>query len=217
MNLKALIEKLAETISDKIEIANVALLGDADNGLQSNSAIILSIVNLEEDKVLKNQTLYQPYVPGDTTINKKKNPTQNLSLSLLFSSYNNSQEKYLDGIDKLEEVIRFFQNNLVLYWDGTNLSDTEPMGSFDKVLIDMISLKLDQVNQLWSYLGAKYLPSVLYRLQFIPVQVEENQADGIVQKAKIQLWDNDKNDIAGELESATFTKNNNNETIKINN
>lgn len=220
MKIVEFLSKLVEAVNAEItgntvvELANIATLNDGDEFLSSKSSIVLSIVNIEEDRVLKNQSLYKNYVPSSDTIEKYKNPTQNLIFSLLFASYNIDQSKYLDGVDKLEVVIRYFQNKRVFYWQPPNLLDTEPIGgSYDKIIFDMISLKMDQLNQMWSYLGAKYMPSVLYQVQMIPIQSEETSPDGIILKAKVQLWNDNPNDSTGHLESGTFTKNDNNEII----
>lgn len=200
-----------------VELANIATLNDGDEFLSSKSSIILSVVNIEEDKVLKNQSLYKNYISPDDGIEKYKNPAQNLILSLLFASYNIDQSKYAEGIDKLEVVIRYFQNQRVFYWQSPNLSETIPAnGSYDKLIFEMVSLKTDQLNQMWSYLGAKYMPSVLYQVQMISIQANETSTDGIIKKAKIQLWENNPHDSTGHLESGTFTRNDNNEIIKTN-
>lgn len=220
MKIKEFLSKLVTAVNAEIagtpivELANIATLNDGDEFLSSKSSIILSIVNIEEDKILKNQTLYKNYIPSSDTVEKYKNPTQNLILSLLFASYNIDQSKYTEGIDKLEVVIRYFQNKRVFYWQAPNLSENIPgSGSYDKLIFKMVSLKTDQLNQMWSYLGAKYMPSVLYQVQMISIQAEETSSDEIIKKAKIQLWENNPNDATGHIESGTFTKDSNNEII----
>lgn len=220
MKITEFLSKLVTAVNAEItgtpivELANIATLNDGDEFLSSKSSIILSIVNIEEDKILKNQTLYKNYIPSSDSIEKYKNPTQNLILSLLFASYNIDQSKYVEGIDKLEVVIRYFQNKRVFYWQAPNLSENIPgSGSYDKLIFEMVSLKTDQLNQMWSYLGAKYMPSVLYQVQMISIQAEETSSDEIIKKAKIQLWENNPNDSTGHLESGTFTKDANNEII----
>lgn len=220
MKITEFLSKLVTAVNAEIagtpivELANIATLNDGDEFLSSKSSIILSIVNIEEDKILKNQTLYKNYIPSSDTVEKYKNPTQNLILSLLFASYNIDQSKYTEGIDKLEVVIRYFQNKRVFYWQAPNLSENIPgSGSYDKLIFEMVSLKTDQLNQMWSYLGAKYMPSVLYQVQMISIQAEETSSDEIIKKAKIQLWENNPNDSTGHIESGTFTKDANNEII----
>ena len=97
----------------KIELTNIATLHDNDEGFDKSN-IILSIVNIEEDKTLKNQSLYKKEITAVTIdgVNthargKYKKPAQNLIFSILFSSYIKQAEKYTEGLEKLEQVIRY--------------------------------------------------------------------------------------------------------------
>jgi len=51
----------------------------------------------------------------------------------------------------------------------------------------MVSLKTDQLHQMWSYLGGKYMPSVLYQVKVIYSQAEETSSDETIKKTKINL------------------------------
>lgn len=221
MNLAKVLDELSKKISAEIsaanngvvvsiELTNVATLNDGDEFLLNKSSMILSIVNIEEDKTLKNQSLYKEYSGNGNSIEKYKRPTQNLILSLLFTSYNKNQDSYPDGLEKLEYIIKCLQHNNVYYYDNTNFFEQTEVSenqakSMNKIILDLVSLKLDQLNQMWSYLGSKYMPSVLYSMRMIRVQNENNlPADPIIDKAKVQLWTNDKSDITGEIESSSF-------------
>jgi hypothetical protein len=172
--------------------------------------MILSIVNIEEDKTLKNQTLYKEYSGNGNSIDKYKKPSQNLILSLLFTSYNKNQADYGNGLEKLEYIIRCLQYNNVFYYDDllfleqTEASENQAK-SMNKIILDLVSLKSDQLNQMWSYLGGKYMPSVVYTMRMIRIQNENNlPTDPVIDKAKVQLWTNDKSDITGEIEANSF-------------
>jgi len=221
MNLAKVLDKLSKKITSEItasnngvivsiELTNVATLNDGDEFLQEKSSMILSIVNIEDDKTLKNQSLYKEYSGNGNSIEKYKKPAQNLILSLLFTSYNKNQTKYAEGIDKLEYIIKCLQQNNVFYYDDTNFFEQTEISenqakSMNKIILDLVSLKSDQLNQMWSYLGSKYMPSVLYSMRMIRVQNENNlPTDPVIDKAKIQLWTNDKSDITGEIETSSF-------------
>jgi len=211
--LKELSDKIKEYIQlgITIELANIATLSDDDSIVSDRSAIVLSIVNIEEDKTLKNQSLYKaiPKPPEEqiTKIDRYKKPAQNLIFSILFTAYNSDNTMYADSIDKLEQVMRYLQNNNVFYYnDNMGFKEQDEVSSeqikeSDKIIIDLISLKTDQLNQMWSYLGAKYMPSCLYTLRLVHLQKETTITETIVKHVKIQLWENDKKDIAGEIES----------------
>jgi hypothetical protein len=221
MNLAKVLDKLTKKITAEIaalnngvtvgiELTNVATLNDGDEFLQNKSSMILSLVNIEEDKTLKNQSLYKEYSGNGNSIEKYKKPSQNLILSLLFTSYNKDQNNYSEGLDKLEYIIKCLQYNNVFYYDDTNLFEQTEVSeiqakTMNKIILDLVSLKSDQLNQMWSYLGSRYMPSVLYSMRMIRVQNETNlPTDPIIDKAKVQLWTNDKSDITGEVEANSF-------------
>ncbi len=181
-----------------VQLANIATLTDDDAAIEDKAAIVLSIVNIEEDKAMKNQSIYREPNKVTGEIERYKKPAQNLILSVLFTSFNKDNTMYLSGMDKLEEVIRFIQSNNVYYYryDFGLKEQTDPTltpaekENSDKIILDMVSLKTDQANQLWSYLGSKYMTSVLYSLRIIYIQ-SDKPADlikqGIITSAGLEL------------------------------
>lgn len=197
--LAALIDKidLYTPTHVKVQLNNIATLREHDTPVEAASAIILSIVNIEEDKTLKNQSLYKKYEEGSTTIDRFHKPAQNLVFSLLFSSYDKDNTKYIDGLMRLEEVIRYLQDENVFYYypDGsfvtTPPSTDEEKEEAIKIILDMTSLKTEQVNQLWSYLGSRYMPSVLYSMRMIHIQKDDVMKPKVIRKGELKL-DNSK-------------------------
>lgn len=210
------------SVTITIEIANVATLNDGDDFVQDKSSMVLSIVNIEEDKTLRNQTLYKEVVGNASTVERYKKPAQNLNISILFTSYNKDQSFYASGIEKLEYIIAYLQSNNVFYYDDSSFFeqdeiDEDTAKTLNKLVLDLVSLKPDQLNQMWSYLGSRYMPSVLYSMRAIQIQKEDNLASKeIIKKAKVQLWNDDITDLAGELESGTFTLDDDNNIIPTN-
>jgi hypothetical protein len=175
--------------TDWVEIANIAALNDGDDFLESSFPIILSIVNIEEDVTARNPNLYRRTI--DNALEKFSNPAQHLVVSLLFTAYtkDQTQEKYIEGINKLEGVIACFQKEHVFTFDDTTL------------ILDLESLKISELNQLWSMLGNKYMPSVLYRMRMITIQNEAEEGEKEIEIFKIKLYeDANPENIAGQLE-----------------
>lgn len=216
------ITEILQKLSDKIKegsgvesvIANIATVHDDDANLD-RSSIIFSVVNIEEDKTTKNQSLYKKEVitasidGQDAEARERyKKPAQNLVFSILFASYIKNTDQYLQGISKLEQVIRYLQNNNVFYFSTDQLyeqTESYPQDvEYDKLIIDLITLKTDQLNQMWSYLGSKYMPSVLYTMRLVRIQNETVNPNAVIKQVKTQLWKNDKNDPDGELESGSY-------------
>ncbi len=172
-----------------IEIVNIAALNDGDDFLESSFPIILSIVNIQEDTVARNPYLYEKKVDNSTP-DKYLNPAQHLNVSILFTAYSKEQKQdtYLEGINKLEGVIRCFQQQNVYTMEGT------------KLILDLQSQNINELNQLWSMLGNKYMPSVLYKMRMLTIQHDPVEGDQVIEKAKIKLWKNDPEDVTGLLE-----------------
>ncbi len=190
-------------VGSMVELMNIATLNDGDEYLDSTSPITLSIINIEEDTVAKVPNVYLPNTTQASSVDRYKSPAQNLVISLLFTAYNKEQttDKYQDGIIKLEHVIRCFQEQNVFYIDGTVEVDPTTQDHI-KIILDLESLKISELNQLWSMLGNKYMPSVLYRMRMITIQHEEEDGGSTVERLKLKLWNDNPNDIAGQLEES---------------
>jgi hypothetical protein len=203
--LKTKVDSYNGNTSIVVEISNISTLNDGDEFLESTSPIVLSIVNIEEDITAKTPDLYKKHIGQNPIIEKFKNPTQYFITSLLFTAYNKVQtnNKYLDGISKLEHVIRCFQEQKVFYVKG-GIEVPPDTAGHTKLILDLESLKFNELNQLWSMLGNKYMPSVLYKMRIISIQNDNLDGDRVIEKFKIQLWDNDQNDLAGQIEETKF-------------
>ncbi|MFN1217489.1 Pvc16 family protein [Chryseobacterium kwangjuense] len=213
MDLKTIIEKIARLVDPDekmISITNIATLNDGDDFLELKSSITLSVVNIQEDKTLKNQSVYQKNTISNT-IDKYAHPPKYLIVSILFVSYNKDQSQYLVGLEKLQSIIDFFQQNNSFYYhlstnevitfhtyDGKNETEKE---EYSKITFLSVSLSMDQLNQMWSYLGSKYMPSVLYEMRVLPVQKNTIANKKAIEEIEISLWENNKNDPTGFLES----------------
>lgn len=180
---------------EMVEIFNISNLSDDDESLTSNSPIILSVINMEEDKVARSPQVYLPNSNNNSPAERYNNPAQHFITSILFTAYNKEQTngKYLDGISKLEHVIRCFQENRVFMLNGTT-----------KLILDLESLKISELNQLWSMLGNKYMPSVLYRMRMITIQHDEKDGAKIIEEFKVKLWENNSEDTTGLLEETDY-------------
>lgn len=214
MNLKTIIEEFVKLIDPDISVTNIATLNDGDDFLETKSPIVLSIINIEEDKTQKNQSVYYNPSNDQVNISRYNHPTQHLIFSLLFSSYNKDLSKYLDGIDKLKTIINYFQQNKSFYYknDDTEMIDyitylaksDLDQNDYDKITMEFVSLSTEQLNQMWSYLGAKYMPSALYKMRLFMVQSENTTEEKVIRKIKIDLWENNKNNPIGLIETQEF-------------
>lgn len=148
---------------------NVARAFDPDTsggGGLSNKAI-LTLVNVEEDRVSRDPN---PFHRTETGIQYRR-PALHFNLYLLFSF---NRTNYVDNPLWLSHVIRFFQHQPV--FESPAYPRLHPR--IEKLVVELHTLNFEQINHLWSTLGGKYLPSVLYKVRQVTVDEEQMETQG---------------------------------------
>ncbi len=174
----------------RIATGNVTKVQESDAaGSRSDSLSapgILTLVNLEEERVLKNPNNY-------VRVNDKleyRNPKIFLNLYCLFAVNHSS---YDTALQYLSLIIQFFQYRNVIDHKNTPPDNGLVLDQkIDKLIFDMVSMNSEQVNHLWAILGGKYLPSVLYKVRMLTIEDDTAgmEAETIV---KLSLNSNDIN------------------------
>jgi hypothetical protein len=157
---KYLNQKLTPLTDSRLKLGNVSQAfdesGSGNNSLKEKA--ILSLVNIEEDRVSKQHENFTK----DDLKTYYKNPPLFVNLYVLFSIY---KDKYDDSLIWLGHIIQFFQHQNSF----TSLSHPNLDPRIKKLMVDMYTMNFEQVNHLWSSLGGKYLPSVLYKVRQITI------------------------------------------------
>ena len=170
---------ISGTSGRPIDLGNVAMLNDGNSFSSFPNGIILSLVNVEEDKILKNP---ENFIRRNSQV-FYKNPVQHFNLTLLFAAYNqeNTPDNYKSALFNLEAVIRFFQQKSVFSAGNTTGLDV----GIDKVILDLISLNIEQTHQLWSSLGGHYMPSVVFRMRLISIEESPEISGNIIKEIQL--------------------------------
>ncbi|MGB3182870.1 MAG: DUF4255 domain-containing protein [Cyclobacteriaceae bacterium] len=154
---------------DKVVTSNVA--DESGNWAIPNERLGLSIINVEEERVYKEQRTSHVDMDGITST---RNPELRLNLYLLvtsnFSGQNGFDETmYQEGLKQLSYVISFFQEKSV-FTQGNSPLMAAIDENMEKLIVELFSFSFDQLNNFWSAIGAKYLPSVLYKVRMLRFQ-----------------------------------------------
>lgn len=161
---------------DVVELGNIAM---AENSGANNNGtlekVVLSLVNIEEEKRLKNSPNY--IKNGSQT--EYINPPINLNLYLLFSS---SFDNYTTALRRLSQVIEFFQGKYVFTAANSPNAGfaSDPQVSDMKLILDIHTLNFEQINDLWGSLGSKQVPFVMYRTRLVIVRRDSTTASSPV-------------------------------------
>ena len=138
-----------------------------------NNKVGMSLINIEEERVFKDQKFLHRNDAGDV---EQYNPEIKLNLYILFCARyvdGDGDNNYSEGLKQISNVISFFQGKYVFTPDNTPVMDPK----LQKLIVELYSYTFEQQYNFWSILGAKYLPSVLYRVRLVTYQekIVQNQ------------------------------------------
>lgn len=149
-----------------------ANISKADDLSAVTSKVIMSLVNVEEDRVSKLPTNSFPAANG--TGIEYKNPPVYVNLYVLFAVNRDYDE---DALLYLSYIMQFFQHRNVFTAQNSPVMSTL-LPAVEKLSVELVSLNFEQVNHLWASLGGKYLPSVLYKIKQVVIDDRFVQAGG---------------------------------------
>jgi hypothetical protein len=142
------------------DLGNISEIVNDVNNNGVNADIIISLINIEENRISRDPT---PYLRRNNDI-IPKNPAVHLYLTLLFTSVRRAGGYGL-SLQDLQNIIGFFQKKAV--FDHLNTPSLNP--AIEKLALDMVSLNLQQLHEIWSVLGGRYFPSVVYRMRMVTI------------------------------------------------
>lgn len=158
---------------DIVLIENIGLFESATSGVNFDDKIIFTLVNIEEESTLKNSAFVKKDSSGPA---RYENPPVFLNLYLLVTACNKSTDdkSYLDALERLSLVIRFFQGRnyfTVATSSGpVDLTTLTPGVLSMKITAELYTLTFEQINHLWGTLGGKQMPFVMYKLRLVEIK-----------------------------------------------
>lgn len=147
-----------------VEGGNVAEI----NGMIGEK-VLVTLVNIEEEYTLSNQK-YTRRINNQLI---KKEPPIVLNLYLLISfGFDNYNNKLFQQTRTLE----FFQKNKTF---TTEVYPELKSQEIDKLVFKLFTLDMEQLNDLWSMMGGKFYPSLLYKIRLLEVDAKIPDGLGI--------------------------------------
>jgi hypothetical protein len=132
---------------------------DGTLAIKDDNRVIISLVMIQEEKLGTNKNNGR-MSPGSTK-------PVHLNLYLLFSASFN-EKLNIDALKFLSAVIAFFQNKPLFTSDN---SPGLPDG-LEKLSFEISNMNVQEQSNLWSFIGAKYIPSILYKARVVPIDEE---------------------------------------------
>lgn len=159
---------------------------DQDNKLQIDE-LGMTLVNVEEERVGKIQS---PYIEKDRN-NKaagylQTNPPIKLNLDIMISAaFSSTADNYGEALKHISYVIECFQSRNVFR------NDAYPqINPIEKLVLTMLNKEFSQLQSIWMMLGAKYIPSVLYKVKLLVVESQQSEDIAAIQQYQLSLKKN---------------------------
>ncbi len=141
---------------------------DGNPNAEAQDKVVLTITNVEEDRVYKPVDRFHQRDDGTTEITS---PELNLNLYLLVIA---NLTAYDEALKAISNVAAFFQQKNVFHWSDIPGSTSDERG---RIALEMVSLNFEQINHLWGALGAKYMPSVMYKIGLVVLRDTDMDAE----------------------------------------
>lgn len=169
--------KVGDPITNRVYLSGVT----NEQGIAiPDQSLGLSLINIEEERTNKEQ---QSRFINSVGKVEKRNPEIQLNLYVLITANfqnkiaNNTSDDYVEGLKQLSYAISFFQSKNVF-----TPENSPALSGFDtnlsKIVVELYSYSFEQLYNFWSVVGAKYLPSVLYKVKTLRIQENAIQESG---------------------------------------
>lgn len=151
-----------------VVIDNIGLLETASgNTLTEN--IVITLVNIEEESALKNQSPQKrPFIKSAVY----QNPPIFLNLYILFTC-NFSGDHYQLALRRLSYIIQFIQSKNSFSTSSSvaaSTLDLSQLGVSDlEFTLELYTLTFEQINHLWGSLGGRQVPFVMFKMRLVAI------------------------------------------------
>lgn len=147
-------------LDERKVIKNTLINSDGTVPAANQNKIVLSLINIEKES---NRAFNVKSNRPDNGNYVNINPDERFNLDILVSS---NFDDYSETLKFLDATILFFQLNTVF---SVGTSPAIPK-RIDKFELDMVKFNFQEMSELWSAMGAKYRPSVIYKIRLVTMQ-----------------------------------------------
>lgn len=156
----------AATMRERVVAASLFDLDGKVNN-DAKEKVVAQVVNIQEDRVYHSVEVFRK---RDDDTSELVRPEIKVNVFVLFVA---NISTYADAAKMLSWVIAFFQHrNTFDYKSIPGLTEREGHFSFE-----LHSMTFEQQNHLWGALGAKYMPSVMFKLGIVDISDPQVRAE----------------------------------------
>jgi hypothetical protein len=157
-----------------VQLDNIAMIEQdkSDTTIDMDDSVVLTMLNMDEEKTMKN---FPNYKTEASTVSYQNNKI-NLNLYILFSANRSSYVKSLKDISK---IIEFFQGKRLFTQANSDYDrDNVAMSGLKefRFTVELYTPTFEELNYIWGTLGGKQYPSALYKLSLIEIERDVTQS-----------------------------------------
>lgn len=170
------------TAEPEVILGNISMIDAAqETSTQTlTDKVIASAVNIEQEGSLRNIPFRRTSAGPDGLPNVlEREPEIHLNVYLLFGS---NKSNYATALLRISQVIAFFQRKSVFKPDDT--PELVPL-NLTKLVFELYSTNFTELNQLWSIMGGKYIPSVVYKMRLCIIQDSEEAPAAMIEEISL--------------------------------
>jgi hypothetical protein len=147
-------------LSEDVVIISNIVNQDGTSAIKDENKVILSLVGMEEERMISHG---QKQMNSGGRGYSGTNPPVIMNLYILFST-SFSGQMVKESLKFISVIIGFFQSNNV--FTSKEYSDLKN----EKLIFEIFNLNFLEQNNLWASMGAKYVPSILYRVRMVVIE-----------------------------------------------
>ena len=151
--------------TQKAAVLNTILNQDGSIPEDCLNKIVVSLINLEHETSIPYNPIYVAKEKKEDGYTRMKDLPFNFNLDVLITAVFESSN-YNEGLKFLSEAIYFFQRKNVFTKANTPHLDQ----NIQELAFELVKLSYHQEHSLWGALGAKYMPSVLFKIRLLSFQ-----------------------------------------------
>ncbi len=136
------------------------------------NTLVISVVNIAEESSIANR----PRVTEHGGALLKRPVPIYLNVYILISALF-KEDQYEEGLHWLSLAINFFQQHACF-----NAAQVQMPQGIDKLSFELVNLDIDNMGRFWGALGARYQPSVIYKMRMLTIN--ENTMEAVLPKIR---------------------------------
>lgn len=142
---------------DKVQLSAVTNQ-QGEIAVTDQNVLILSLLRAQEETLLKAGP-WNTVVDGKTV---RSNPAVHLNLYVMLAAYF-EDKNYREALKFLSEVVNYFQGQFL--FDHQRFPGMP--SSIERLQFEIYHSDFHEINYIWGMLGAKFMPSMMYKIRMI--------------------------------------------------